>query len=75
MILVDGRVKNDCVRIDTPQEIIYSLLRFFELVRRIVIRQELVLFQFPAQVVENYALKIRRHTPAEGVEKVFIKLH
>ncbi len=65
MIFIDGRVQYYGVLVHLLEQRIDAPVCARELLGRIVIWQELVLLELPAQVVENYALEIRRNSAAE----------
>ena len=75
MIFIDGRVQYYSVLVHLLDQRIDAPVRARELLGRIVIGQELVLLELPAQVVENYALEIRRNPAAERVEQFLVESH
>ena len=75
MIFIDGRVQYYSVLVHLLEQRIDAPVRARELLGRIVIGQELVLLELPAQVVENYALEIRRNPAAERVEQFLVESH
>ena len=75
MIFIDGRVQYYSILVHLLEQRINAPVRARELLGRIVIGQELVLLELPAQVVENYALEIRRNSAAERIEQLLVESH
>ena len=75
MIFIDGRVQYYSILVHLLEQRINAPVCARELLGRIVIGQELVLLELPAQVVENYALEIRRNSAAERVEQFLVESH
>ena len=75
MIFVDGRMQDNRILVDSRKQRVYALIGALELLRGIVIGQELILLELPAKVVENHALKIRRNSAAERIEQLLIERH